>query len=223
MALPRDQGDRLTELGWEQARAAAPHLAGIGATRILTSPLRRARETAEALAEVLELPVVEVEDLRELRESEGFDELSLEDQRLRCWSVWMTEHGDDPDHSYRGGETFNQVLGRVRSLQRWLLEQEDENILAVSHGIFLRFFLMWSVLGEEFGPHMAERVWQLGTFNCGLSVFAHGDPPASNGSLLPDETGRPYRSALESSERPRTNYAGDAWRCLTWMERLPPR
>ncbi len=196
MALPRDQGDRLTELGWEQARAAAPHLAGIGATRILTSPLRRARETAEALAEVLELPVVEVEDLRELRESEGFDELSLEDQRLRRWSVWMTEHGDDPNHSYRGGETFNQVLGRVRSLQQWLLEQEDENILAVS---------------------------QLGTFNCGLSVFAHGDPPASNGSLLPDETGRSYRSALESSERPRTNYAGDAWRCLTWMERLPPR
>lgn len=208
MALPCGQGDRLTELGWEQARAAAPHLAAIGARRILTSPLQRARETAEALAEVLELPVVEVEDLRELRESEGFGELSLEDQRLRRWSVWMTEHGDDPDHSYRGGETFNQVLGRVRSLQRWLLAEGDENVLAVSHGIFLRFFLAWSLLGEEFGPHRAERLWQLGTYNCGLSVFEHAEPPASNGSLLDS-----------ASERPRLN----AWRCLTWMEPLPPR
>ncbi|MGH2983915.1 MAG: histidine phosphatase family protein, partial [Solirubrobacterales bacterium] len=182
------------ELGREQTRAAAPHLAGIGARRILTSPLRRARETAEALAEVLELPVVEVEDLRELRESEGFGELSLEDQRLRRWSMWMTEHGDDPDHSYRGGETFNQVLGRVRSLQRRLLAEGDENVLAVSHGIFLRFLLMWSLLGEGFGPHLAERLWQLGTTNCGLSVFEHADPDPS-----------------------------DAWRCLTWMERLPPR
>jgi broad specificity phosphatase PhoE len=198
MALPRGQGDRLTELGWEQARAAAPHLAGIGAGRILTSPLRRARETAEALAEVLELPVVEVEDLRELRESDGFDELSLEDQRLRRWSVWMTEHGDDPDHSYRGGETFNQVLGRVRSLQRWLIAEGDESVLAVSHGIFLRFFLMWSLLGEQFGPQQAERLWQLGSVNCGLSVFEHADP---------------------DPER----YATYAWRCLTWMEPLSLR
>jgi broad specificity phosphatase PhoE len=195
MSLPRGQGDRLTELGWEQARAAARHLAAIGARRILSSPLRRARETAEALAEVLELPVVELEDLRELRESDGFDELSLEDQRLRRWSVWMTEHGDDPDYSYRGGESFNRVLGRVRSVQHRLVADGDENVIAVSHGIFLRFFLMWSLLAEEFGPHQAERLWRLGTYNCGHSVFAHAEPDPTD--------------------------VGGAWRCLTWMEPLP--
>ena len=101
MALPGDEGDRLTELGRRQAREAGRHLGELGATRILTSPLRRARETAEGVAETLGLPVVELEPLHELRESDGFGELELEEQRLRRWSVWMAEHGDDPDHSYR--------------------------------------------------------------------------------------------------------------------------
>jgi broad specificity phosphatase PhoE len=194
MALPGEQGDRLTERGWEQARAAAPHLADLGATRILTSRLRRARETAEALSETLELPVVEIETLHELRESDGYGELSLEEQRLRRWSVWMAEHGDDPDHSYRGGESFNDVLGRVRELQRWLASEGGPVELAVSHGIFLRFFLMWSVLGDQFRAGQAQRLWQLGTLNCGLSTFEHRESDPAR-------------------------YATDNWRCLTWMAR----
>ena len=96
MALPLDRGDRLTDRGFEQAREVAERLGVAGATRILASPLRRARETAAVIAERLNLPITEVEELRELRESEGFDELSLEDQRLRRWSQWMADHGDDP-------------------------------------------------------------------------------------------------------------------------------
>src|SRR6476646_8602201 len=89
MALPGDQGDRVTDRGFEQARRVAESLAELGASRVLTSPLRRARETAEVIAERLELPITEVGELRELRESNGFGELSLADQRLRRWSVWM--------------------------------------------------------------------------------------------------------------------------------------
>ena len=82
MALPGAEGDRLTDLGWEQAREAGRHLGDLGAlrARILTSPLRRARETAEALAESLELPIEVLEPLHELRESDGFGELGLEEQ-----------------------------------------------------------------------------------------------------------------------------------------------
>lgn len=194
MALPDAQGDRLTELGWEQACEAGRHLEPIGATRILTSPLRRARETAEAIAETLDLEIVELHELHELRESDGYGGLSPEEQRLRRWSVWMSEHADDPDHSYRGGESFNDVLGRVRSVQARLVAEPDDNVLAVSHGIFLRFFLMWSVLGQAFGPGLAQRLWQLRSHNCGLCTFEHEGPDPGG-------------------------YATDSWRCLTWMER----
>lgn len=195
MALPGDRGDRLTERGWEQARLAGRHLADLGATRILTSPLRRARETAQALAESLELPVLELTELHELRESDGFGELGLEEQRLRRWSVWMAEHGDDPDHTFKGGESFNDVITRVERVKSDLVASRESDVLAVSHGIFLRFFLMHSVLEEHFRPTMAQHMWQLGSHNCGLSSFEHGD------SVLA------------------TGYAQRPWRLLTWMTR----
>ena len=195
MALPGDRGDRLTERGWEQAREAGRHLGHLGATRILASPLRRAQETAEGLAETLELPVETLDPIHELRESDGFGELGLEEQRLRRWSMWMSEHSDDPDHSFEGGESFNDVIGRVERVKAELAASEEESVVAVSHGIFLRFFLMHSVLAEEFRPGIAERLWQIGTLNCGLSTFEHGD------SVLA------------------TGYAKAPWRCVTWMAR----
>jgi broad specificity phosphatase PhoE len=195
MALPGSEGDRLTERGFEQAREVAERLGVAGATRVLTSPLRRARETAEVIAERLGLPITEVEELRELRESEGFGELSLEDQRLRRWSVWMAEH--DPDHSYRGGESFSEINSRVRLLQDRLVTDAVESTIAVSHGIFLRFFLMGVVFGEEFRAAQVRRLWQLGSINCGVCGFEHRGPH------------------LES------NYATDPWRCLSWMAPAP--
>jgi broad specificity phosphatase PhoE len=197
MALPGDQGDRLTERGFEQARQVAEALADLGADRVLTSPLRRARETADVIAEQLKLPVVEVEELRELRESAGFGDLSLEDQRLRRWSMWMADHGDDPGYSYRGGESFNEITTRVRALQKLLVADDVEQTIAVSHGIFLRFFLMEVVLADEFRAHQVRRLWQLASLNCGICGFEHR-----------------RRDVTES-------YATQPWRCLSWMSPVP--
>ncbi|HEY2715143.1 MAG TPA: histidine phosphatase family protein [Solirubrobacterales bacterium] len=51
-ALADEDGDLLTEVGQAQARAAATGLAALdlGINRLLTSPMRRARQTAAALA-----------------------------------------------------------------------------------------------------------------------------------------------------------------------------
>jgi broad specificity phosphatase PhoE len=197
MALPLEQGDRLTERGFEQARAVADRLAAAGATRVLTSPLRRARETAEVIAARLELPITEVEELRELRESEGYGELSLEDQRLRRWSEWMAEHGEDPDHSYRGGESFNEITARVRVLQKRLVADAVASTIAVSHGIFMRFFFMQVLLHGAFRADQVQDLWQLGSVNCGVCGFEHSDPDLA------------------------ANYAKRPWRCLSWMSPGP--
>lgn len=55
--LATEQGDLLTELGQAQARAAGRGLAALelGIDRLLTSPMRRARETAAVIAEPLGL------------------------------------------------------------------------------------------------------------------------------------------------------------------------
>ena len=161
-ALAEDEGDRLTGRGREQARAAAAALAGHGIARLLSSPQRRAQETAAALAETLG---VEVETLAYT-------------------------------HELGAGESFEQLVQRVRQLKGELeTEAAETRTLLVGHGIFTRFFLLDSVLGEAFEPRLAGRIWQLGSHNCGLSTFARGEYRDPSHSLVP------------------------GWVCLSWMER----
>ena len=195
-ALPTEEGDRLTERGREQARGAAEALAELEPTALLTSTMGRAIETAEIIADRIALPIVEVPYITELRESRDYESMSPEEQRLRRWSVWMHEHGDDPDFSWHGGESFEQVRGRVRRLKDELeTEHDGGRPLVVTHGIFLRFFLVDSLLGDAFGPDLAPRLWFLRSVNCGVSVFEHGE-----------------RWHPADADTP-------GWTCLSWMSR----
>jgi broad specificity phosphatase PhoE len=160
--VPHSDSDKLTEKGVEQAHASGEGLRGHGITRLLTSPLRRARETATAVAAPLGLEPEELDYVGELT----------------------------------SGETFEQAVERVRRLKAELESGEDGELpLLVTHGIFTRFFLLDSVLGDSFSPPMAAGIWNLGSHNCGLSTFAHNESRDPLGEVVP------------------------GWTCLTWMER----
>ncbi len=99
-------------------------------------------------------------------------------------------------HELGTGESFEDLVARVRRLKAELEElPADELPLLVGHGIFIRFFLLDSVLGEEFTPPMAAGIWNLGSYNCGLSLFSHGEARDPGGTAVP------------------------GWTCLSWMQR----
>jgi broad specificity phosphatase PhoE len=159
---PGSDSDRLTEKGVEQAHAAGAALREHGVTRLLSSSLRRARETAQAVGDAIGLEPEEIDYVHEL-------------------------------HS---GESFEEAVGRVRQLKVELESgAHGELPLLVTHGIFTRFFLLDSVLGEGFEAPMAAGLWNLGSHNCGLSVFTYGESRDPLGQIIP------------------------GWTCLTWMER----
>lgn len=195
-ALPAEQGDRLTELGRRQSIAAGEALGSYEPTALLSSPMGRAKETAEFVGERLRMEVAELPYVYELRESRDYASMSPEEQKQRRWSAWMAEHGDDPDYSWQGGETFNEIRGRVRRLKEALEgELGGQRPLIVTHGLFLRFFLFDSLLGDDFGPSLVQRLWYVRSVNCGISVF---------------ERGERWHSA--DAETP-------GWTCVTWMAR----
>ncbi len=196
-ALPGEEGDRLTEEGWRQARRVADSLAGWGVTELVTSPMRRARETASALEERLGMTARVEPLIHEIREAVDFGELSPEEQKLTRWSERMSAHGDDPDYAPEGAESFNDVRGRVRGFQAKLAAGPNEGrlALAVTHGIFSRFFFIEALLGDGFTAGEAHLLWNLRTVNCGVSVFEHGEPR------------HPADPPL------------DGWVCSTWMAR----
>jgi probable phosphoglycerate mutase len=195
-ALPAEEGDRLTEHGRRQALAAGRALQAHAPSEILSSPMRRARETAEAINRTLDLPVTELPFIHELRESRGYTELGAEEQKLRRWSTWMAAHAGDPDYSWDGGESFNDVRSRVRRLKRELESRpQPARPVIVTHGLFLRFFLFDSLLEERFEPALVERMWFVRSLNGGISLFEHGE-----------------RWHPADADTP-------GWTCISWMSR----
>jgi probable phosphoglycerate mutase len=119
----------LTEAGEQQARALAPMLAELDPVLVLSSPRRRAVDTARLSG----LAVDEVtEDLAEWNygEYEGRTTPDIRDERPG-WSIWT----DGPD----GGETRDEVTDRAdRVLKRAEQALADGAVVLVGHGHFSR-------------------------------------------------------------------------------------
>jgi len=111
--------------GEEQARAVAPRLAGREFALVLSSPMQRARRTAE-LAGFGDRADPD-EDLRERDYGEYEGRTTLDIRRERPgWDVWRD---DCP-----GGETLEQLAARAdRVIERALAAEGDTLLFAHSH------------------------------------------------------------------------------------------
>lgn len=117
----------LSELGRAQAVSLAVSLAASGATRVVSSPLRRATQTAAPIAETLELAVEIAPDLIELDYGD-WDDRPIADIDAADWARWRADVAFAPP----GGESLLTVRARV---ERWLRGAlgSDDTIVAVSH------------------------------------------------------------------------------------------
>ena len=134
-AANRFQGhvDRpLTDLGREQADALARELAATALERIYSSPLRRALDTATAVAAGRELEVVADEGLREVDVGSwaGLTRAEVEERYPAAFRRWVA--GGD---GWADGETYQEMSARVLTcIVRIADAHEDGAILVVSHG-----------------------------------------------------------------------------------------
>ena len=164
-----EDADRLSERGWEQARSLGRRLEGEGLELIVARPMTRAQETAQGIAEVLELPIETDEDLFEVRQSDAFYAASPDFGDTGTLS-WMPTA--DPDYAPPGAESFADVVGRVRRVQERLAELASERrVVAVSHHNFLHFFLGVTFFGDDYSPAMMRGLYQAGHANTGITIF----------------------------------------------------
>lgn len=127
------QADRpLTERGREQAQALAERLAHVELDTVYSSDLRRALDTASAVAQRQGLDVQVVEDLREV-DVGSWSGLTREEAEERFPDGFRRWRAGFP--GWDDGETYeamaDRVLGAVERLGR---EHGDGQLLVVSHG-----------------------------------------------------------------------------------------
>jgi broad specificity phosphatase PhoE len=156
----------LNDAGREQSRALADRLTGDGIAAVYASPLRRARETAEIVAERLELPVSTVEPLREIDVGEwsGLTRSEIEERFPEAFARWL-----DYAHGWQHGETYDQLGERVLPALLDLANRHDgERILVVTHGGPIRAVAAY-VAGIGYGE--ARRAATV-VGNCAVVVYA---------------------------------------------------
>jgi len=178
-----DDADRLSEHGWEQARGLGRRLQGEGLELIVASPMTRAQETAQGIAEVLGLPVETDEDLFEVRQSDAFYAASPDYGDTGTIS-WMPTA--PPDFAEPGAESFNDIVARVHRVMERLGELASERrVVAVSHHNFLHFFLGVVFFGEGFTPALMRGLYQAGHANTGITIFERVASRVFDGVDLP--------------------------------------
>ncbi len=125
----------LTAKGVLQAEQTARFLADKGISAIYSSPLRRAAETAQHLADLLGQPVIVSEAFRELNvgDLEGqpptAEAWAAHNEVLRAWRRGELET------AFPGGENFLQMWQRVSAgFQQVVQRHPDEAVAIFAHG-----------------------------------------------------------------------------------------
>ena len=148
----------LNEAGRWQAERMALSLAGEPIDALYSSDLARARQTAEALARVAGLPLVQDAGLRERRfgRFEGRRHQDIELELAEQAARWRRR---DPDFSAEGGETLTEFFARVvATASRLAAAHPGQSVALVAHGGVLDC-LYRAATGLDL---QAPRTWQLG-------------------------------------------------------------
>lgn len=121
----------LAEEGWGQARRLARWLAEEEVHAVYASPLRRARETAEPLAEALGLGVVVDEEIAEF-DREAHYYVPIEELKAAKDDRWYRLVAGEFEFSEVDPETFRKIV--VGAVERIVAANPSRRVAVVCHG-----------------------------------------------------------------------------------------
>jgi len=159
----------LDQVGWTQARALARRLANWPIKAIYTSPLRRARQTAEPLARQLGLSIQPTEGLLDIDYGrwQGRTPEEVAQAEPRLYQLWLEE----PQRvQIPGGESLSLVQQRVRlTMEEVVACHPDEMVLLIGHQVVNKV-LICSLLGLDLASF-----WRIGQDTACLNRFRYHD------------------------------------------------
>jgi probable phosphoglycerate mutase len=159
----------LDSIGKDQAARAARLLAGLRPDAIISSDLSRARDTANALAELVGVPITLDEGLRET--TGGTWEGRVVAEMLAADPVTYAAWRSGEDVAAGGAETRSQVAERAHAAVQGALSalEPDGLLVVVTHGGTAR-----ALIGTMLGLELPQWGALGGLANCSWSVLEEG-------------------------------------------------
>ena len=129
----RTEGVPLTDTGIEQAQHAAELLEQMNISAIYSSPIQRARHTAEIVGNHNSVDVTADDRLIEL-DMGKFTGMAYDEIFKDHGNVFMKFYGEELEVAHNGVETFDQVKRRVLKIVDHVVERHPgENVVLVTH------------------------------------------------------------------------------------------
>jgi broad specificity phosphatase PhoE len=171
----------LTKLGESQARLIAERAARLPIDVIVSSPYRRAVQTADVVSKSTGL-AVEVSPLfGEHRTPTSFNGREWGDALIASFQAWRRTAYMIGER-YEDGENFEMIRDRAVDALKFLRDRPDESIFVVTHGFFCRVIAGLVLLQDAFLPVDLKKLeYTLSTRNTGITVIRLGrnDPSKS--------------------------------------------
>lgn len=146
----------LSSTGKKQAEIAAKVLKGmvksscITIELIISSPLARAKQTAQILAKELKVDYKLNSLFVERKKPTSIEGKSANDSK--AWQIfleWENSLYDNPKKKVQDGENFVEISIRAKKALESLLNCKERHILVVTHGFFIRMLVLRALLGKS--------------------------------------------------------------------------
>ncbi len=163
----------LSNEGEMQATKVAERLSKTKIDEIWSSPMKRARQTADLINEYQKVHILEEENLREIKRATSFEgKLQTDPTIAHIADEVLAKEKSDPYYKFEDSDQFVQVIDRCRVLLKKLEKKadgvdEDFSLCIATHGLILSTILLCILLPAEADPaHLLSakrKIWQENT------------------------------------------------------------
>lgn len=170
-SIVQGPNNELSVQGRKQALKVAERSLGIDFEKIISSDYTRAKQTAQAIADANNMEVEESSLFQERRNPTCYQGELRSLPEYQEWQKAEEENKANPDWHFEDGENPWEFNERAKKALSFLADQKEENILVVTHGLFLRVFVARILAGELCTPELSFRMTPvLQVNNTGITV-----------------------------------------------------
>lgn len=132
----------LSQDGYKQAACLAERFKSIEIDKIYSSPLKRAMETAKPIADEKGLEIIPEDSFREIYFGE-WEGKTVQELTQTYGETYLRFIREPHNYGFPGEENVDNVIKRLKVGIDKIMENDDGNVLVVSHGGIIRLIIMY--------------------------------------------------------------------------------
>ncbi|MCX6715899.1 MAG: histidine phosphatase family protein [Candidatus Taylorbacteria bacterium] len=166
----------LSEKGLKQAEFLAKRFESIHVDVIISSPMARAKKTAEIIGKHTGHEIIEDDLFMEVKRPTILMGKNREDAEIQAIRKEIKNRYTETSWRHSDEENFILANERAMNALKFILDRPEQDILIVTHGEILRLMLAAMTFGNTLTAEIAQKVSHIfATFNTGITKVEYND------------------------------------------------